>query len=116
MAFTPTIVNVRSRLLTLKPATWSTLWRPVRSALTLISLACSAPAWPLTAKPPDTPEVRATASWLEVWPANCSSTRYSAWEPEVTFQEPASPDVEAAAEAVGDGRARAAGAVRSPEK
>src|SRR5437667_296162 len=37
---------------------------------------------------PATSPVLATASWLEVWPANCSLTRYPTSEPDVISQVP----------------------------
>jgi hypothetical protein len=113
-------LTTASRWLTLKPATWSTLRRVVRSTPMLIETAWSAPGWPVTDSAPVTPELRATASWLELWPANCSETRYPACEPAPTAQAPERPAVGVATAAevvgVGDGRASARGALRRPEK
>ena len=74
---------------------------------------------------PVTELVRATASWVDVWPTNCSLTRYPATDPDATCHTPAKPDVvvlvgdgDVAADAEGEGDANdsAGGLVRRPEK
>ena len=70
---------------------------------------------------PVTELVRATASWVDGWPANCSLTRYPASDPEATCHTPAKPDVEVLVgdpdvEGDGDANESAGGLVRSPEK
>src|SRR5690348_2733624 len=100
--------TMRSRCVTLSPATESTLASDERSTVIFAEVKTVVPPVSLIDTSPVTPEVRDTASWVELWPANCSVTRYPATEPEVTFQV-AEPLATAVGEADDDAVAAAVG-------